>query len=55
LSSLEIQAPVLYRFGDVLGRAALLPYVPVTLKSLRKHPFDFETQTLGEQIKKKRL
>lgn len=25
------------------------------LKSLRKKPFDFEPQTLGEQIKKKRL
>jgi len=27
----------------------------VCLKSLRKKPFDFEPQTLGEQIKKRRL
>jgi len=27
----------------------------VCLKSLKKKPFDFEPQTLGEQIKKRRL
>ncbi|MDE2310785.1 MAG: helix-turn-helix transcriptional regulator [Betaproteobacteria bacterium] len=27
----------------------------MSLKSLRKKPFDFEPQTLGEHIKKKRL
>lgn len=32
-----------------------MPFVRVCLKSLRKKPFDFEPQTLGEQIKKKRL
>ena len=37
------------------GRVAFLPFVRVSLKSLRKKPFDFEPQTLGERIKKKRL
>jgi hypothetical protein len=32
---------------------ALLPYVRICLKALRKKPFDFEPQTLGERIKKK--
>lgn len=37
------------------GRVAFLPFVRVRLKSLRRKPFDFEPQTLGEQIKKRRL
>ncbi|MGA8148737.1 MAG: helix-turn-helix transcriptional regulator [Gallionellaceae bacterium] len=37
------------------GRVAFLPFIKVSLKSLRKKPFDFEPQTLGEQIKKRRL
>ena len=45
-----------YDMGPVQhGRVAFLPFVPVCLKSLRKSPFDFELQTLGEQIRKKRL
>lgn len=36
-------------------RVAFLPFVRVCLKSLRKKPFDFEPQTLGEQVKRRRL
>ena len=32
-----------------------MPYVRVCLKVLRKQPFDFEPQTLGERIEKRRL
>lgn len=32
-----------------------MPFVRVCLNSLRKKPFDFEPQTLGEQIQRRRL
>ena len=32
-----------------------MPCLPITLKSLRKKDFDFEPQTFGEHIKRKRL
>src|SRR5262249_6297861 len=34
---------------------AFLPCLPVTLKSLRRKEWDFEPQTIGEHIKKRRL
>lgn len=37
------------------GRVAFLPYVRISLKALRRKPFDFEPKTLGEAIKKERL
>lgn len=37
------------------GRVAFLPCLPVTLKSLRRKETDFEPQTVGEHIKKRRL
>jgi len=37
------------------GRVALLQFVPITLKALKPKETDFEPQTLGEHVRKRRL
>jgi len=37
------------------GRVALLQFAPITLKALKPKETDFEPQTLGEDIRKRRL
>jgi transcriptional regulator with XRE-family HTH domain len=37
------------------GRVALLQFVPITLKALKPKETDFEPETLGEHVRKRRL
>ena len=37
------------------GGVAFLPLLPVTLKCLKEKDFDFRLQTLGQQLRKRRL
>ena len=37
------------------GRVALLQFVPITLKASKPNETDFEPQTLGEHVRKRRL
>lgn len=37
------------------GRVAFLPFIPISLKSLRKKAFEFEPKTVGEHILRQRL
>jgi DNA-binding XRE family transcriptional regulator len=37
------------------GRVALLQFVPITLKALKPKETNFELQTVGEHVRKRRL